>query len=38
MVELDENRKKGRAPVVLPGSKPSLADEIDAAEGAPKTA
>ena len=33
MVELDENRKKGRAPVVLPGSRPSLADELDAAEG-----
>jgi len=36
MVELDENRKKGRAPVVLPGSRPSLADQIDAEEGAPK--
>jgi len=36
MVELDENRKRGRAPVVLPGSRPSLADQIDAEEGAPK--
>src|SRR6478752_3087366 len=35
MVELDENRKKGRAPVVLPGSSPSLADQLDAVEGAP---
>jgi NADH dehydrogenase len=35
MVELDENRKKGRAPVVLPGSNPSLADQLDAVEGAP---
>ena len=33
MVELDENRKKGRAPVVLPGSNPSLADQLDAVEG-----
>jgi NADH dehydrogenase len=33
MVELDENRKKGRAPVVLPGSRPSLADQLDASEG-----
>ena len=33
MVELDENRKKGRAPVVLPGSRPSLADQLDAVEG-----
>ena len=33
MVELDESRKKGRAPVVLPGSRPSLADELDAVEG-----
>jgi NADH dehydrogenase len=33
MVELDENRKKGRAPVVLPGSNPSLADQLNAAEG-----
>ena len=36
MVELDENRKKGRAPVVLPGSRPSLADRVDAEEGAPR--
>ncbi|WP_420120586.1 NAD(P)/FAD-dependent oxidoreductase [Nakamurella sp.] len=36
MRELDEGRKKGRAPVVLPGSRPSLADRIDAEEGAPK--
>jgi len=35
MVELDENRKKGRSPVVLPGSNPSLADQLDAEEGAP---
>ncbi len=35
MVELDENRKKGRAPVVLPGSNPSFADLVSADEGAP---
>jgi len=35
MVEFDENRKKGGAPVVLPGSRPSLADQIDAEVGAP---
>jgi NADH dehydrogenase len=35
MVELDENRKKGRSPVVLPGSSPSLADKVEAEEGAP---
>ena len=34
MVELDENRKRGRAPVVLPGSRPSLADQIAAKDGA----
>jgi len=36
MVELDENRKKPRSPVVLPGSRPSFADQLDAEEGAPK--
>ncbi len=33
MVELDENRKKGRSPVVLPGSNSSLADQLNAVEG-----
>jgi hypothetical protein len=36
MVELDETRKKGRAPIITGASKPSLADRIDAEEGAPK--
>jgi len=36
MVELDETRKKGRAPIIAGASKPSRADRIDAEEGAPK--
>ena len=35
MVELDENRKKGRPNIVIPGSNPSLADIEAGEEGAP---